>query len=85
MNTIQREKLAKIMKRAWKLAKEGASRFGGVSKLYFPCALKMSWALKDRTPSVWRKDVGNQFWMDCIPLPQQTTKHGQIFLPGIGK
>ncbi|MCS4487174.1 hypothetical protein [Staphylococcus americanisciuri] len=56
-----------LFKHAWKLAKEGAEKFGGTSKEYFAEALKMAWAiLKDyNRPEIevpaWivRKNVGN--------------------------
>jgi hypothetical protein len=33
-----------VMKRAWEIAKQGAAKFGGSSKLYFKMALKQAWA-----------------------------------------
>ncbi|MBN6205043.1 hypothetical protein JYK21_01150 [Ralstonia pickettii] len=33
-----------VMKRAWKIAKEGQSKFGGKVIEYFAVALKMAWA-----------------------------------------
>lgn len=32
-----------VMKRAWEIAKQGAAKFGGSSKLYFKLALKQAW------------------------------------------
>lgn len=36
--------MKKVMVRAWEIAKEGASKFGGKVKEYFAAALKMAWA-----------------------------------------
>ena len=33
-----------VMKRAWEIAKQGAEKFGGSSKLYFKLALKQAWS-----------------------------------------
>ena len=35
---------SKIMKRAWQIAREGVSKFGGKVKEYFAMSLKIAWA-----------------------------------------
>ena len=43
MKTSRRAFLARLMKDAWALARQGAQRFGGNAKLYFAIALRLVW------------------------------------------
>jgi Streptococcus thermophilus bacteriophage Gp111 protein len=52
-----------VMKNAWKIARNGAAKFGGNAKEYFAEALKMAWAiakkgyvftLKNHTAKEWK-------------------------------
>lgn len=87
MKQEMRTQLAKTMYAAWQLARLGSSNFGGNAKLYFASALYLTWqSRKNPQPvSIYRKEIGNQLWMDCVPLLQYVTKQGQLYLPGIAK
>ena len=82
MMQARRILLAGIMKNAWTLSRMGVKRYGGTVKLYFACALKLSWA-DTRTRSVYRKGQGNRFWMPGVAIPESEVKRGQFTLPGI--
>lgn len=42
--------MTNVMSRAWEIAKEAVTKFGGSSKEYFAEALKMAWAEKKQGP-----------------------------------
>ena len=82
MKETQRIQLAGVMRSAWQLSRQGVQKFGGTTKLYFRCALKLAWA-DTRTRSVYRKGQGNRFWMPGVVMPASEVKRGQFTLPGI--
>lgn len=82
MKRERRAELAGIMRHAWRLARMGVERFGGWPRLYFSCALRMAWH-EARTRVVYRKGVGNTFWMPGVCLPASPAKGGQFCLPGM--
>ena len=82
MKKTQRIQLAGVMRNAWQLSRQGVQRFGGTTKLYFCCALRLAWA-DTRTRSVYRKGQGNRFWMPGVAMPASEVKRGQFTLPGI--
>ena len=82
MKQERRRELAGIMRSAWNLARMGVRRFGGKPRWYFACALRMAWQ-DSRTRVVFRKGLGNAFWMPGVHLPEQNVKRGQFTLPGM--
>ena len=82
MKTSRRAFLARLMKDAWALARQGAQRFGGNAKLYFAIALRLVWQ-DSRPRTVWHRGLGNQFVLPGMPQLSMPIKKGQFFLPGI--
>lgn len=88
MNASTRHSLKRLMRAAWELARLGAQRFGGSSRLYFSCALRLVWAdsrnggPKARPASYWAAGLGNTYALPGVLLPQQV-RRGQYRLPGI--
>ncbi len=82
MKKSQRIQLAGVMRNAWQLSRQGVRKFGGTTKLYFRCALKLSWA-DTRTRAVYSTTTGNRYWMPGVSLPESPTRKSQFMLPGI--
>ncbi len=82
MKTSRRAFLARLMKDAWALARQGAQRFGGNAKLYFAIALRLVWQ-DSRPRTVWHRGLGNQFVLPGMPQLSIAIQKGQFVLPGI--
>ena len=82
MKSPRRIFLARIMKDAWTLARQGARKFGGSTKLYFAIALRLVWQ-DSRPRTVWHRGLGNQFVLPGMSQLPPPVKKGQFFLPGI--
>lgn len=50
-----------IMTRAWEIAKEGASKFGGSVKAYFAVALEMAWIEFKNAPKDYIEQLKNVY------------------------
>lgn len=91
MKESTRRMLARIMRAAWELARLGAHRYGGSSRLYFSCALALVWAdmrpgrkHSGRPATLWVKGIGNLYALPGVSVPRQVQR-GQYCLPGISK
>lgn len=82
MKTSRRAFLARLMKDAWALARQGAQRFGGNAQLYFAIALRLVWQ-DSRPRTVWHRGLGNQFVLQGMPQLSIAIQKGQFVLPGI--
>lgn len=60
-----------VMSNAWKLAKEGAAKFGGSARSYLIAAMRDAWASAKRNP--WSKATA-EVMADLMskPLPKPT-------------
>lgn len=87
MRQERREQLTKIMQNAWAIARLGAEKFGGNAKMYMSVAMHFAWTDKESEKTqpltMFRKNTGNQLWMDFVPMPKHTTPIGQLLLPGM--
>lgn len=59
--------LSVIMRAAWSLAKQGSKRFGGGPRMYFACALRISWS-EQRTRTIIGSDGSERYWMPGAPI-----------------
>lgn len=83
--------LSKIMRDAWSLARDGATKFGGNARIYFSSALSIVWKeekslaiMTDANPAtVYHKGLGNRFLLPGMAIPVFGTRKGQYMLPGI--
>lgn len=83
MSISRKKHLARLMSAAWKLAKQGAHRFGGNASLYFAIALHIVWQESTAKPqAVFHRGLGMQYWFPNLPLVAQVQK-GQCLLPSL--
>lgn len=83
MKIAHKKHCACIMSAAWKLARQGAQRFGGSADLYFAIALHLTWQDRTAKPqAVFLRGLGMQYWFPSLPLVAQVQK-GQCLLPGL--
>lgn len=83
MKIAQKKQCAHVMSAAWKLARQGAQRFGGSAALYFAIALHLVWQDMTAKPqAVFQRGLGMQYWFPSLPLVAQVQK-GQCLLPGL--
>lgn len=83
--------LSKIMRNAWNLAREGAMKFGGNTRMYFSSALSIAWKeekalaimAETKPATVYHKGLGNRFLLPGVAMPASGTRKGQCMLPGI--
>ncbi|MEG2173803.1 MAG: alanyl-tRNA synthetase [Desulfovibrionaceae bacterium] len=83
MNISRKKHLARLMSAAWKLARQGAQRFGGSATLYFAIALHLVWQDSTAKPqAVFHRGLGMQYWFPGLAMVAQVKK-GQCLLPGL--
>lgn len=82
---------SKIMSEAWNSARQGAKKFGGNAKLYFACALALTWQAEKKQLAVAEPKQltvyyrgQERFVLPGAPLPVIADQSGRLFLPGIG-
>lgn len=83
--------LSRIMRDAWNLAREGATKFGGNARTYFSSALSIAWKeekalaiiTESKPATVYHKGLGNRFLLPGVAIPASGPRKGQCILPGI--
>lgn len=78
-----RNRMRQIMQSAWRLARNGAKRFGGKARDYIRMAMLLVWRDWKKPPQgVYYPGLGTHFWLPGVER-KAYAKRGQYLLPGI--